>query len=68
MEVTAIGGGITKTKWLVRLADGDSLVLRWSDPAVWGGTGRGHVRREALACLLLAGSRSSGTAAHRHRL
>ena len=56
MDVTAIGGGITKTKWLVRLAGGGSLVLRWADPAVWGGTGREHVRREALACRLLAGS------------
>ena len=54
VEVTAIGGGITNTKWLVRLADGESLVLRWSDPAVWGGTGREHVRRETLACQLLA--------------
>ena len=49
VEVASMGGGITNTKWLVRLADGDSLVLRWSDPAVWGGTGREHVRREALA-------------------
>ena len=56
VHVAAIGGGITKTKWLVRLADGDSLVLRWSDPAVWGETGREHVRREALACRLLDGS------------
>ena len=56
VDVTAIGGGITNTKWLVCLADGDSLVLRWSDPAVWGGTGREHVRREALACRLLASS------------
>ncbi len=56
VHLTPIGGGMTNTKWLVRLADGDSLVLRWSDPAVWGGTGREHVRREALACRLLAGS------------
>ena len=56
MDVTAIGGGITNTKWRVRLADGDSLVLRWSDPADWGETGREHVRREALACRLLADS------------
>jgi aminoglycoside phosphotransferase (APT) family kinase protein len=56
VDVTAIGGGITNTKWLVRLADGDSLVLRWADPAVWGATGREHVRREALACRLLADS------------
>ena len=56
VDVTAIGGGITNTKWLVCLADGDSLVLRWSDPAVWDGTGREHVRREALACRLLASS------------
>jgi aminoglycoside phosphotransferase (APT) family kinase protein len=56
VDVMAIGGGITNTKWQLRLADGDSLVLRWSDPALWGGIGREHVRREAIACRLLAGS------------
>ena len=56
VDVTAIGGGITNTKWLVRLAGSDQLVLRWSDPLVWGAIGREHVRREALACRLLAGS------------
>jgi aminoglycoside phosphotransferase (APT) family kinase protein len=56
VEITAIGGGITNTKWLLRLAGGDPLVLRWADPLVWGATGREHVRREALACRLLAGS------------
>jgi aminoglycoside phosphotransferase (APT) family kinase protein len=50
------GGGITNTKWIVRLAGGDRLVLRWADPEAWGATGREHVRREALACRLLAGS------------
>lgn len=56
VDVTAIGGGMTNTKWVLRLADGDPLVLRWSDPQVWGLTGREHVRREAVACRLLAGS------------
>jgi aminoglycoside phosphotransferase (APT) family kinase protein len=56
VDVTALGGGITNTKWLLRLAEGDPLVLRWSDPLVWGATGREHVRREALACRLLDGS------------
>jgi hypothetical protein len=54
VEVSAIGGGITNTK-LLRLAAGDPLVLRWCDPFVWGAIGREHVRREALACRLLAG-------------
>ena len=54
VDVAAIGGGITNTKWLVRLVEGDPLVMRWSDPPVWGATGREHVRREALACRLLA--------------
>jgi aminoglycoside phosphotransferase (APT) family kinase protein len=56
VQMTAIGGGITNTKWLLRLADGDPLVLRWSDPGVWGSIGREHVRREAYACRRLAGS------------
>ena len=50
------GGGITNTKWLVRLAAGDRLVLRWADRGVWGDTGREHVRRESMACRLLADS------------
>ena len=56
IDVTPIGGGITNTKWLLRLTGGGSLVLRWADPLVWGAIGREHVRREALACRLLAGS------------
>jgi aminoglycoside phosphotransferase (APT) family kinase protein len=56
VEVAAVGGGITDTKWLLRLAAGGPLVIRWADPQVWGATGREHVRREALACRLLAGS------------
>jgi aminoglycoside phosphotransferase (APT) family kinase protein len=56
LELTAVGGGITDTKWILRLAEGDPLVIRWSDPQVWGEAGREHVRREALACRLLAGS------------
>jgi aminoglycoside phosphotransferase (APT) family kinase protein len=56
VDVQAIGGGITDTKWIVRLSDGDPLVVRWSDPHVWGATGREHVGRESLACRLLAGS------------
>lgn len=50
LDVTPIGGGFTETKWVLHLAEGDPLVLRWSDPLVWGATGREHVRREALAC------------------
>jgi aminoglycoside phosphotransferase (APT) family kinase protein len=56
VDVTPIGGGMTDTKWLVHLAEGGPLVIRWADPQVWGDTGREHVRREALACRLLAGS------------
>jgi aminoglycoside phosphotransferase (APT) family kinase protein len=47
---------MTNTKWVVHLVEGGPLVIRWSDPHVWGETGREHVRREALACRLLAGS------------
>jgi len=57
VDVTAVGGGITDTKWMLHLAEGDPLVIRWSDPEVWGAAGREHVRRESLACRLLAGSR-----------
>ncbi len=56
MDIAAIGGGITATKWVLRLAVGDPVIIRWSDPQVWGATGREHVRREALACRLLADS------------
>lgn len=56
VDVTPIGGGMTNTKWVVHLVDGARLVIRWSDPQVWGETGREHVRREAGACRLLAGS------------
>lgn len=56
VDITAIGGGMTDTKWVVHLVEGAPLVIRWSDPQVWGETGREHVRREALACRLLAGS------------
>lgn len=56
VDVTPIGGGITNTKWLLRLTGGDALVLRWADPLVWRAIGREHVRREAHACRLLAGS------------
>jgi aminoglycoside phosphotransferase (APT) family kinase protein len=56
VDVTAIGGGITDTKWVLHLAEGDPLVIRWSDPQVWGKTGREHVLREALACRLLTGA------------
>ncbi len=34
-----MGGGITDTKWLLHLAQGDPLVIRWSDPQVWGEMG-----------------------------
>jgi hypothetical protein len=34
VDVTAMGGGITETKWLLHLAKGDPLVIRWSDPQV----------------------------------
>lgn len=30
--------------------------MRWADAAVWGAVGREHVRRESLACRLLADS------------
>jgi aminoglycoside phosphotransferase (APT) family kinase protein len=56
VDATPIGGGITDTKWVLRLTGGDPLVIRWSDPQVWGATGREHVRREALACRLLTGT------------
>ena len=56
VDVEPVGGGITGTKWVLHLSEGDPLVLRWSDPQVWGATGREHVRREALACRLLEGS------------
>jgi aminoglycoside phosphotransferase (APT) family kinase protein len=55
-EIAGVGAGITNTKWRLRLADGESLVLRWSDPEIWGATGKDHVRREAMACELLATS------------
>lgn len=54
--VDQVGGGITNTKWLLRLANDDHLVIRWADPQVWGETGREHVRREAMALRLLADS------------
>ncbi len=56
VDVAALGGGITNTKWVLALAGGERLVLRWADPARWGLLGRGHVRREALAGRLLVGS------------
>ena len=55
-EIGPIGGGLTRTKWLVTLADGERVVVRWCDPVDWGDTGREHVWRETLACELLAGS------------
>ncbi len=48
VEVSPISGGITNTKWILRLTEGEPLVLRWSDPAVWGAVGREHVRRPDL--------------------
>jgi aminoglycoside phosphotransferase (APT) family kinase protein len=56
VDVTPIGGGITDTKWLLHLVEGGPLVIRWSDPQVWGATGLEHVEREAIACRLLTGS------------
>lgn len=56
VEATPIAGGMTETKWVLRPAAGDPLIIRWSDPQVWGETGREHVRREALALDLLEGS------------
>jgi aminoglycoside phosphotransferase (APT) family kinase protein len=56
VDVIAISGGITGTKWVLGLVVGDPLVIRWCDPRLWGAVGREHVRREALACRLLAGS------------
>lgn len=54
--VGPVAGGITATKWVLHLYDGSALVLRWSDSQVWGAVGREHVRREAWACRLLAGT------------
>lgn len=59
VEVAPVTGGITATKWVLHLLDGRLLVLRWSDPDAWGAVGREHVRREAWACELLAGTRVS---------
>ena len=56
VDVTAISGGFTNTKWILHLAAGDPLVIRWSDPQIWGATGREHVQREARALRLLAGT------------
>jgi aminoglycoside phosphotransferase (APT) family kinase protein len=56
VDVAPIGGGITNTKWIVTLVEGGPLVMRWADSAAWGAVGREHVRREAVACRLLAGS------------
>lgn len=54
--VTAMGGGITNTKWKIQLTHEDPLVIRWSDPTIWADKGRDHVLREAAACRLLAPS------------
>lgn len=54
--IGSVDGGITRTKWIIRLTEGGPLVVRWADPQVWGETGREHVRREAYACRLLSGS------------
>ena len=56
LSATPIGGGITNTKWVLRLFDGERLVLRWSDPMRWGLVGREHVRREVSGCRLLVDS------------
>jgi aminoglycoside phosphotransferase (APT) family kinase protein len=56
VDVAPIGGGITNTKWILELAEGGPLVMRWAAPTTWGAVGREHVRREALACQLLADS------------
>lgn len=56
VDVSAVGGGITNTKWRLRLNDGGQLALRWADPLRWGEVGCEHVRREASACGLLADS------------
>ncbi len=57
VEVGPIGGGLTRTKWLLETAVHEGrFVVRWCDPHEWGETGREHVRRETLACGLLAGS------------
>lgn len=56
VEVSAVGGGITHTKWRLRLSNGEQLALRWADPQRWGEVGREHVRREVSACELLADS------------
>lgn len=62
VEVASVTGGITATKWVLHLLDGRPLVVRWSDPHVWGEIGREHVKREAWACRLLAGTGVSAPA------
>jgi aminoglycoside phosphotransferase (APT) family kinase protein len=58
LKIGPIGGGLTRTKWLLKTAarTESGTVVRWCDPREWGETGREHVRRETLACQLLAGS------------
>ena len=56
LEIGPIGGGLTRTKWLLHTVHEGRLVVRWCEPREWGETGREHVRRETLACRLLAGS------------
>ena len=36
VDVGPTGGGITNTKWVLVLASGERLVMRWADPARWG--------------------------------
>lgn len=56
VDVAPMGGGITNTKWILVLASGERLVMRWADPSRWGQLGGEHVRREVLACQVLARS------------
>lgn len=41
LEISPIGGGLTRTKWLLHIADSvqeSRLVVRWCDPREWGET------------------------------
>lgn len=42
--VTPLGGGMTNTKWVLTLAEGGPLVLRWANPTRWGSVGREQKR------------------------
>lgn len=58
-EITVIEpiiGGRTDTISAVRFGHGDPLILRYAPAAVWGETGRRHIRAEALGQQLMGAS------------